>query len=205
MKSPGIIHQFIKVSVLLVCSALLGIGCGSSSPAGGSGGAGGNGGAGGAGPTDPARYNFENAMTQGWVSGSTTDMFTSVMTSTAQHFAGSSSLAAGITATAAALGSYSIEVIIAPAVMIAAGTPVTFHVYIPTDAPIDWFQPYIQEDLTFAFIGSYKATGTFTKGAWNTVDVAVPVTVVNPIYKVGVQVHNSDVYTGTIYIDSINW
>jgi hypothetical protein len=208
MKNTRIFHDLIKLSFILVSSGLLVLGtaCGSSSSANSGNDAGGSGGSGGAaGGGDTAKYNFEGGMTQGWVSGSATDPFTSVMSSTAQHFAGTSSLAAAIDATAASLMSYSLEVNISPAVMIAADTHITFHVYVPADAPIDWIQPFIQEDVTFSFIGVFRGTGTFTKGGWSNVDVIVPTTVVNPIYKVGVQVHTMGAWTGTIYVDSVNW
>ncbi|MES1171948.1 MAG: hypothetical protein ABUL77_01815 [Bacteroidota bacterium] len=206
MKKPPTVS---KVCLLAVAGGLLLLGsaCGSSNSSNGNDGGGGAGGGGAGGGVDTAKYNFEMAMVQGWASGGATDVLTSVMSSTAQKFAGTSSLAANITAPAAAVESYSAEINIAPPVVIAPATVMTFHVFVPADAPIDWIQPFIQEDVTYSFItgGAYRSAAQIAKGGWTNIELMVPATVVNPIYKIGVQIHNTAAWTGTVYIDSVNW
>jgi endoglucanase len=207
MKKTPEFHALTKLSLFVVLGALaaLGTACGSSSsnPPGGTGGAGGGGGAGGAG--DTARYSFETSV-QGWGSAPGSDVFTTVMTSTAQHFAGASSLAAQIENIGPAIASYSLEIVFVPPAMIAPSTPVTFHVFIPTGAPIDWVQPYVQEDAGAPM--PYRFTGTYvlnpTAGTWLSLVVMTPVDV-TPVIKVGVQIHNNLAYTGPVYVDSVNW
>ena len=217
MKKAPTFHALPKIAKLatfasfvsLAALAAFGTACGSSSPAGGSGGAGGHSGTGGtAGPADTAMFNFEGS-TQNWGGASqSTDLFTSVMTSTAEKFAGSSSLAGQITADATQPGPYSLEILEAPLLTIPASTVVTFHVFVPTGAPVDFVQPYLQETdiapMPYRFNNTYRGMGNFAMGAWTTITVTAPPDV-TPLQKIGVQFHLTGPYTGPVYVDSVTW
>jgi hypothetical protein len=180
-------------------------GAGGAGGRGGAGGAGGRAGAGGAGGRagggggDPARYNFETSV-QGWQNSADSDVapFTSITVSTAQHFAGASSLAATIAATGAT--KYSIDVL-TPTPPPGPGAVVTFHVFIPTGSLVDWTQPYVL-DSNGSFTGFY--VGSPTQGAWNLISVTVPSSAAT-VNRMGVQFHTSGTWNGTVYVDSVNW
>jgi hypothetical protein len=206
MKRTPDFHALTKLSLFVVGGALVALGtaCGSSSATGGTGGAGGGGaGTGGAGSGDTAKYNFETS-TQGWVSGTGAVVFTPVMTSTAQHFTGASSLSGTITAVDLPVDPVALEILLQPTVMIPASTIVTFHVFVPSGAPIDWVQPYAQEDAIMSYRFNKTYTTVSATGAWMSVDVPLPADV-TPILKIGVQFHLMAPYTGNVYIDSVNW
>jgi len=167
----------------------------------GGGGAGGRGGTGtgGAGGGDNARYNFETSV-QGWQSSTDSDVtaFTSVATSTAQHFAGASSLAGTMAATAAT--KYSLDVS-NPSPAPGPGTAITFEVFVPSGAAVDWVQPYVL-DAGGAFTGYYVMNPA--QGVWNAITVTVPAGAMT-VNRMGVQFHTSGSWSGTVYVDSVNW
>ena len=170
---------------------------GGSSTGGAATGGAGTGGAGSGGATDSARYNFESS-TQSWGMPSGTPMFTSVTRDTSRRFAGTASLAGAITATGAAI--YQLQVTPSPA--LPAGAVVTAHIYVPTGSTVDWLQLFLQETVSpYTWTGSAVS---FTAGTWNTLTVNVP-TSGSPIGSLGVQVHLTGAWTGTVYIDSVNW
>ena len=152
------------------------------------------------GTADNARYNFEQSI-QSWLVPTGTLPFTSLVRSTARSFAGQASLAGTVTATAAA--KYQMEVSPTPAVT--AGTTVTFHVFMPRASTIDWIQPYVREGAP-----GYRWTGTkvdaedLAAGAWNTITVTVPADAVN-VVVLGVQFHVTAAWTGTVFVDSVDW
>jgi hypothetical protein len=168
---------------------------------GGATGSGGATGTGGAivGPSDPARYNFESSS-QGWGMAAGGDPFSSVGRSTAQHFSGSASLAA--TLSAASGKTYILEVT-PPVPAIAAGATVTFHVYVPSVALLSAVQPYVLNDV-FKFIGANTASGSLKRDGWTTIVLSVPATETN-VTRLGVQFASSGAWTGTLYVDSIDW
>jgi hypothetical protein len=137
---------------------------------------------------------------QGWQSGADSDVaaFTSVATSTAQHFAGASSLEGTIAATAAT--KYSLDVL-NPAPAPGPGSAITFEVFIPTGALVDWVQPYVL-DAGGVFTGYY--VGNPAQGVWNTITVSVPAGAM-VIDRMGVQLHTSGSWSGTVNVDSVNW
>ncbi len=159
----------------------------------------GTGGAGtGGAATDSAHYNFESSV-QSWAMATGSAAFTSIARDTSRRFMGQSSLAAGIAATAAA--TYQLSVIPSPA--IPAGATVTFHIFIPTGAALDWIQPYVQEvGPAYTWTGNY-AQPPPTFGAWTTLTVSVPAAA--NIGALGVQFHTSAAWTGTVYVDSVGW
>jgi hypothetical protein len=148
---------------------------------------------------DAARYTFE-ASTQSWGMASGSDPFTSVARSTAQHFAGVAALAG--TVSAAAGKTYILEVA-PPSPAIPAGATVTFNVYVPAVAQLSWVQPYVLNDA-YKFLGASTSSSSLTKDGWTTIRLAVPSTETNVI-RLGVQFASSGSWTGTVYVDSIDW
>jgi hypothetical protein len=167
------------------------------------GGATGSGGATGTGGAivspDPASYNFESSS-QGWGMAAGGDPFSSVGRSTAQHFSGSASLAGAVSA---ASGKTYILEVTPPVPGIAAGATVTFHVYVPSVAQLSSVQPYVLNDV-FKFVGANTAAASLKRDGWTTIVLSVPASETN-ITRLGVQFASSGGWTGTLYIDSIDW
>ncbi|MCU6501322.1 cellulase family glycosylhydrolase [Rugamonas sp. A1-17] len=142
---------------------------------------------------DPAKFSFE-ADTQLFSSGSAQ---VTVDTSATQHFAGNRSLAVNFGGTAA--GTSSVE---ASGVVVPAGATVTFHVWIPTGSPVTTVEPYLQD---YHWAWASTPYGGLTAGAWNTVTLTVPATAIAPLNRLGLRFTTSAAWTGTIYVDSIDW
>jgi hypothetical protein len=164
-------------------------------------GIGGAGGRGSGGTGDTARYSFEGDV-QGWANGTFPGLtrFAAIATSTTQRFAGGSSLAGTINSTGVA----TYNVTAAPPVpAIPAGATITFHVYVPAGALVDYVQPYIQESAP-----SYRWTGTgivIPQAVWNTLTVTTPNPIL-PIAFLGIQfVTLPGTWSGTVYVDSVNY
>jgi probable HAF family extracellular repeat protein len=147
-------------------------------------------------PSDSAYYNFETDA-QGWAN--RRQPIITVSTSTAQKFAGSSSLAVQIVGTGVA----SVGVGSPPAL---AGKTVTFHIYVPADANFDGLQPFALEDASggWAWHGIWKPLDHLQRGAWNTVTLAIPSTA-KTFWSLGVEINQSQSYQGTVYIDSVSF
>ena len=148
--------------------------------------------------TDTAKYNFE-AGTQTWGNswGSA-----SPSQSAAQAFAGSKSLAVAINATGAS--DNAVRVLNnSPVPMPTGGTTVTFRVFVPSGASIDSLYVFSQD----ANWGNWGATSltSITPGQWNTVTLTIPAASVSPLNGLGVNFHTTGAWSGTCYIDSINW
>jgi hypothetical protein len=125
-------------------------------------------------------------------------MFTSVTRNTSRYFAGVASLAGAITATGTAI--YQLQV--TPNPSLPAGAVVTAHIYVPAGSTVDWLQLFLQETASpYTWTGSAVS---FTAGSWNTLTVKVP-TSGGAIGLLGVQVHVTGAWTGTVYVDSVNW
>jgi hypothetical protein len=173
----------------------------------GTGGAGtGGAGTGGAGTggtaQDNAKFNFEaSGSAQPWAAATNTPAFASIVRSTAQHYAGQASLAASI----AAPGGNTYQVAAAPSSAIPAGATITFHLFVPAGSTIDWVQPYVQEGApNFVWTGAYTLAAGLTAGAWNTITLKVP-TSSAAISWIGTQFNVTATWTGTVYLDAINW
>jgi hypothetical protein len=147
---------------------------------------------------DNARFNFE-AGAQGWVSlppGQGRDAFAKVATSTVERYAGISSLGCTITSTEA--GMYFAEV--PQQLNPPAGTRITFHIFIPSDASVSLVQPYVANATTLEGSSwTYPSTGM-----WNTLTVVVS-GMVQPITRLGVEFKSDRPYSGVVYLDSISW
>ena len=143
---------------------------------------------------DPAQFSFETDPQRWAASGS---QIAGVATSTAQHFAGNQSLAVNFNGSAAGTSSASVG-----NAAVAAGTTVTFHVWIPNGSKITTLQPYLQ-DYNWAWTSGWY--GNLTANAWNTINLTVPPTAVTPLQQLGIQFTTSAAWSGTCYIDSVAW
>jgi hypothetical protein len=149
--------------------------------------------------TDTAQYNFETSA-QGWAGlaeATGQGAFAGVATSTAEHFAGASSLSARIDAPTGPCV-YFLEVESPP---VTAGAQITFHVLLPSGVPIGWVRPYVV-DGSGAMTGTTSSTAS--AGAWSTLSVVVPQTRYT-ITRLGVELDTLGAGLGTLYLDSINW
>jgi hypothetical protein len=88
-----------------------------------------------------------------------------------------------------------------PTPAIPAGATVTFHYFIPAGAPIAWVQPFAASS-TGAFLNTFSSPPTL--GAWTALTVAVPAGT-SAITNLGFQFRSTAAFTGTVYVDSINW
>jgi hypothetical protein len=168
-------------------------------------------GTGGTAATDTARYNFEST-TQAWGNSviSTSSAFTTVFVSTSQHFAGSSSLAGTITSSPTAATMYYLELLTSssistPTFVIPPSTSITFHAFVPVGAPISLVDAYVQEGSAAPTPNRSTITvGLVVPGNWTTMVVTLPADV-TPIVRLGVVFNTTAVWTGTVYVDSVNW
>jgi hypothetical protein len=147
-------------------------------------------------PSDASDYNFE-ANAQGWTRSGAP--IVSVARSTSQKYAGASSLAVQINGSGSAYASVS-----NPAAK--AGQTVTFRVYLPTGARLSSIQPYVMQNASgnWKWTGNWQAISGLKLGAWNTLTVQVPSDAAL-LSSLGVQFTTSGAYTGTVYIDSVNF
>jgi len=143
---------------------------------------------------DPTQFPFETD-TQPWtVSGAPIG---SIAVSTAQHYAGKSSMAVNFTGTAA--GSAQVNAIW---LTVPAGGKMTFRVWVPAGSKVTKIEPYVQ-DANWAYTSS--SYSNLTAGAWNTLTLDVPATAVSPVNGLGLKFTTSAAWTGTVYVDSIDW
>jgi hypothetical protein len=143
---------------------------------------------------DPTKFHFETD-TQSWTSSGS--LITGVATSTAQHYAGQRSLALNFAGTAAGSSSVAVSDAVVP-----AGATITFHVWIPAGSQITKIEPYLQ-DYNWNWVSN--PVTSFTPGAWNTLTLTVPTTSITPAHSLGLSVTTGAAWTGTVYVDSINW
>lgn len=153
-------------------------------------------------PADTARFSFEQG-TQSWGTPSGNQpAFAAVTSTTAAHFAGQSSLGGSISTGVAHVYQLAVQL---TAGSPAAGTKVTFHVLVPLGAPIDWVQPYVKTGAPgYVWTGVTVAPPTLTPGAWNAIVVTVPSPSAT-IQEIGVQFDVTAAFTGSVYIDTVNW
>lgn len=145
------------------------------------------------GATDTAQFNFESSS-QGWTGGG---IVSGVAASTAQKYAGNQSLYVNFNGASAGTGSPSVG-----NVAMAAGTTITFHVWILGGSKVTTLQPYLQDKNWVWSSGWYPGPAA---NAWNTITLAVPTNAASPLQRLGVQFITSAGWTGTCYIDSVSF
>jgi len=142
---------------------------------------------------DPTKFHFETG-TQHWSTSGA--QIAGIATSTAQHFAGKQSLAVDFDGSA---GDSSLQF---SDLVVPAGATVTFHVWVPAGNQFTKIEPYLQ-DYNWAWVSG--SSGTLVADAWNTLTITVPSGAITPLKRFGLQISTGAAWTGTIYIDSINW
>jgi hypothetical protein len=143
---------------------------------------------------DPTQFSFETD-TRAWTTGG--DQISGVATSTAQHYAGRQSMAVNFSGTSVGTSSVDASYITLP-----PGTTVTFHVWVPTGSKIKTIEPYVSD---YNWGWTSNPTVSFTAGAWNTLTLTVPSTAITPLNRLGLRFTTSAAWTGTVYVDSIDW
>ena len=145
---------------------------------------------------DASDYNFEGNA-QGWARSGAP--IASVARSTTRKYAGTASLAVNINGSGSAAAQ-----VANPAAK--AGQKVTFRVFIPSGARISAIQPFVMQGAAgnWRWTGTYKSLSSLTQGAWNTVTVTVPSNAAL-LAALGVQITTSGAYSGTVYVDSVNF
>jgi fibronectin type 3 domain-containing protein len=143
---------------------------------------------------DPTEYHFETD-TQRWRSSGA--QIAGVATSTTQHFGGNQSLAASFNGTTAGTSSVLVD-----DVNVAAGTTITFRVWIPGGSAITAVEPYLS-DYNWAWASSWY--GNLTQNAWNTLTLTVPSGHTTPLKQLGLRISTNAAWTGTAYVDSVSW
>lgn len=147
-------------------------------------------------PADATDYNFE-ADAQGWERSGAP--IASVSRSTAQKYAGASSLAVRISGSGSAMAR-----VANPAAK--AGDTVTFRIFIPNGARLASIQPFVLQGAAggWRWTGNWQAASALRQNAWNTITVQVPSNAAL-LSSLGVEITTSGNYNGTIYIDSVNF
>ncbi|MEO5934889.1 MAG: cellulase family glycosylhydrolase [Duganella sp.] len=143
---------------------------------------------------DPTKYHFETD-TQGWTPNG--GQISGIATSTTQHFAGKQSLAVSFSGAAAGTSSIDLSDTVVP-----AGATVTFHVWVPAGNQVTSIEPYLQ-DYNWAW--SSAPYSSFTGDAWNTLTLTVPAGAVTSLKRFGLRISTAAGFTGTVYVDSIDW
>ena len=146
---------------------------------------------------DPTKLNFETD-TQGWSAGGVP--IAGIAISTAQHFAGKRSLAVNCNGTTAGTSSVSLGNVVVP-----AGATVTFHVWVPAGHQIASIAPTLQDYNWGSWTQSWYGGGNLSTNAWNTLTVTMPPNAIAPLKSLSLQITTGAAWTGTLYIDSIDW
>jgi probable HAF family extracellular repeat protein len=142
--------------------------------------------------TDAAVFNFESGA-QGWVSNG--EPIIQVSKSTEQRLAGKGALAIAIDD-----AGFASVTVARPSAQ--PGQPITFRIYLPADAGIEWIQPFARSGREWH--GNWTFIGNLQLGAWNTITVDVPQDAAG-LEALGLELFIPDPYTGVVYLDSIDY
>lgn len=146
---------------------------------------------------DPTRYNFEDGTTMGWIiSGNASNL----INTTSNAYLGTHSVSIDVSLTGGGWQSGEIRKNSEEPQGI-----MTARIYLPAGAPSNISGGfYVQESITWTWHqGPWTA---LVPGTWNAISFDLSTeTFANPITRVGVQVASNNAFTGTVYIDSINY
>ncbi len=143
---------------------------------------------------DPTKFHFETD-TQRWSASGA--QIAGIATSGAQHFAGKQSLAVSFKGASAGTSSLDLSDVVVP-----AGATVTFRVWVPAGSQVTTIEPYLQ-DYNWAW--SASSYGSLAPDTWNTLTIKVPPGATTPLKRLGLKIATGAAWTGTIYVDSIDW
>ncbi len=146
---------------------------------------------------DYADYNFE-AGAQGW---STDPTQATTASSGVRAQAGVRSLAFSLATTRAKTVAAKVS---SPKAY--PGAVITFRVWLPSTTRITSVQPYVLQDAAggWRWTGNLKLASSLTPNTWNTFTVTVP-SGASALAQLGVEIATNTAYTGTVYIDAVNW
>jgi hypothetical protein len=148
-------------------------------------------------PPDPAQYNFEIDTQSWWIHGGVA----SVQRTTSSYYQGIASLQVNFTGADCQDQCY---VAVNPTTL-AVGTPVTFHVWLPSGMPLAWIQPFaIENGGAWRFAGAWTGYGSCNQNGWTTFQFTIPGDWVG-ILDIGVQFWMSSGWTGSVYVDTVGW
>jgi hypothetical protein len=84
---------------------------------------------------------------------------------------------------------------------------VTFHVYVPSGAPLTSVQPYVLQGAGggWAWTGNWQPGSALHAGQWNTLSVTVPSNAALPLAELGFELTTSASWTGSLYLDAVSW
>ncbi|MDO8343468.1 MAG: cellulase family glycosylhydrolase [Cellvibrio sp.] len=140
---------------------------------------------------DPTKFHFETDTHRWSVSGA------QIATSTEQHYAGQRSLSVSFNSAPAGTAVVDVNDIVVP-----AGATVTFRVWVPAGNQVTQIQPYLQ-DYNWAWTNSSYTN--LAADAWNELTITVPSGATAPLKRLGLRITTGDAWTGTLYIDSVDW
>jgi hypothetical protein len=145
---------------------------------------------------DSALYNFE-ASTQAWAPSG--GLSAQVSSSTTRAYSGTHAL--WVRVNAAGAGTLMVTVASPP---IPPGRTVTFHLWVPSGAPLASAQAFVQESSArnWRWTGSWKAASALTVNAWNTFSLTVP-SDATELVTLGFELKTSAAFSGSAYIDSV--
>lgn len=146
---------------------------------------------------DPTKLNFETDSQRTAVSWAANGTGFSFAASNALSYAGKQSLAVNFSGGTGGDSALSWSGVVMP-----AGTTITFRVWIPSGSTVTAVDLFLQDNNWNWFDTKYQ---NLTANTWNTVTLTVPANDTTPLQRLGVQFTTSGAWTGTVYIDSIDW
>jgi hypothetical protein len=148
-------------------------------------------------PTDASKYHFESGA-QGWVDAGWSGTFATVAASTDRAFAGTASLRCDINGAAT---NYAADVRPPTAPV---GTNIYVRVWFPAGAPIPYIQPFTMHSDSWTWLGAWTETSKLTPGTWTTFTLTLPA---NPgtVQSIGVEFTTNASWTGSVYVDSVQY
>jgi hypothetical protein len=150
-------------------------------------------------PTDAggvSSYDFEESK-QGWTKSG--PPITNATRSTAQHAAGTSALEVSFDGAGTALVSV-------PNPALRPGATVSFRIYVPAGARLNWIQPFVQRGPAegYAWTGAWTPIASFRPNTWTTVTLQAPADA-RSFATLGVQFETAGSFRGRVYIDDVRF
>jgi hypothetical protein len=82
------------------------------------------------------------------------------------------------------------------------GETLTFRVYVGAEAPVVAVSPYVM-DAFWSWTDTWNTA--VAEDGWTTVSVVVPPWATTPLNQIGVKIYMSQPYTGSFYVDAVEW
>lgn len=146
---------------------------------------------------DPTKLHFETDPQRAAISWVANGTGFSFATSSALSYAGNQSLAVNFSGGTGGNSGLKWSGVVVP-----AGATITFRVWIPSNSTVTAVDLFLQDSNWNWFDTKYQS---LTPNTWNTITLTVPANATTPLNTLGVQFTTSAAWTGTLYIDSIDW